>query len=345
MNVEVLVAPGEFASREIPRPDPTPHEVLIEVAAVAICGSDLAAYQGRHPAILPPTVLGHEFSGRIASVGSQVAGFADGDPVCVDPTFGCGNCRHCKRGRANICDSYTVMGRRLSFPGAMAGFVSVPADHVYRLPPNVDLEAAALVQPLSVGYHAAVHRGRVQKDAVILIAGGGAVGMGILMAAKEAGAIAIVTDMIESRRVLARELGADIAVDPASEDLAGVVAGATDGYGVDIAFEAVGGSSDQVLLQLINLTSRGGTTVVVGLKTDQARIPVKEMKYTEKTITGSQAHPDSFSEVIERIGDGRFQAGRLISHRLPFVKVADAFDILDGQRDGVMKIILTPGRP
>lgn len=342
MTVEILTAPGRFETGEIPRPTIAADEVLVEVAAVAICGSDLSAFRGTHPAITPPTVLGHEFSGTVVALGRDVSGLKPGDRVCIDPTFGCGRCRLCLRGRANICPHYTVMGRHLGFPGGLAGLVGVRSDHVYRLPDVVDLASAALVQPLAVGFHAAAHRAGVSDGDVVLIAGAGAIGLAVLMTAKEYGASVIVSDPVPARRLLAEELGADTLVDPVADDLAAVVAEMTGGYGVDVAFEAVGGTDDALIRLLIGLTARGGTTVVLGLKTDLARVPMKDIKYAEKTVTGSSAHPDSFPAVIERIADGRFPASRLITHRLPFSRVAEALALLDSRSGGAMKIVLEP---
>jgi len=342
LNVQVLTRPGHFETGQIPTPTPQPGEVLVKAAAVSICGSDLAAFRGTHPTIRPPTIIGHEFSGVVAELGPGVADLEVGDRVCVDPTFGCGKCKHCMNGRPNICSQYRVMGRTLTFPGAMAGLVRVPSDHVYRLPRELDFEVAALVQPLAVSYHAAIHRGGISPNDTVLIAGAGAIGMGILMAAKEVGAKVLVTDLVPSRLDLAVELGADRVLNPLADNLANAVSVETEGYGVDLAFEAVGGTSDAVFFELVNLTSRGGTVVVVGLKTDEARVPIKHVKYTEKTITGSSANPGSFPAVIERIRSGRYAANRLISHRLPFVDVAQAFELLDHPHAEVMKVILRP---
>lgn len=341
MRVMKLAEPGRFEPATIEPPAPMEGRVLIDVRAVALCGSDLAAYRGTHPAIRPPTVLGHEFAGVVVDTGGS-ADLANGDRVCVDPTFGCGVCRLCRSGRSNICRQYTVMGRTLEFPGGMAGRVSVPPDHVHPLPDGVAVETGALVQPVSVGYHAAVDRGAVSDGTVVLVAGAGAIGASIVMASVAAGARVIVVDIVESRLRLAAELGAGVIVNARAEDLADVVAAETSGFGVDVALEASGARDDELLRSLIRATARGGTVVVVGAKGDRMAIQIGDIKYGEKTITGSQAHPQTFPRVIAGIESGALPADRLISHRFPFSAVADAFDLLDRGDGHVMKVVLAP---
>lgn len=342
MRATALVAVRQFGALELPHPVYGPDEVLIRVEAVAICGSDLTAYVGGHTRIRLPTVLGHEFAGHIEAVGSDVVDWSPGDRVCAEPTFGCGTCRFCLAGRPNICPQYTVMGLNLDRPGAMAGLVAVPQSHLHRLPADMPIEWGAIVQPLSVSYHAAVHRGVVAQGESVLIMGAGPIGLGILLAAKAAGARVTVSDVVPYRLEAATELGADLVVDVASESLAEAVNGFTDGLGVDVVYEAVGGRNDQILLDAVRATIPGGRVVVVGLKMPEARIPVSELKFQEKAVIGSQAHPHTFASVIEELTSGRYPAERLITHRIAFADAPHAFELLEGRADEVIKVVLTP---
>lgn len=344
--LESRLAPGLIAVREFGpllahARQPLDGDVVVDVDAVAICGSDLLGYLGRHPRIRPPTILGHELAGTVRWRGPDVERVEPGDLVAVDPTFGCGTCRFCTQGRWNICEDYVVLGETDDLPGGMAGTVVVPADHVHRLPAGVDAMAGAVVQPIAVAYHAVVHRGRVEAGETVVVIGGGPIGLGALMAVVHAGARTIVVDTLEYRLELARSLGADLTINADDDDVVAAVASATDGYGADVVFEAVGGGQDHLFAQGLACTSRGGRLVIIGLKSPRAEFDLGSLKWGEKTVLGSQAHPDSFPDVIERIGSGAFPADRLISHRVPWDEIAGAFQLLEERADGVVKVVLT----
>jgi threonine dehydrogenase-like Zn-dependent dehydrogenase len=344
-----LAGPRQLEYTHLARPTPGPGEVLVQVAAVSICGSDLSGYLGSHPRIRPPTILGHELSGRIAELGPGVEGtdvLAVGDRVCVDPTFGCGWCRHCQRGRKNVCREYWVLGESEARPGAFAGSVAVPAGNVHRLPDGVSDELGAIVQPLAVASHAVRHRAGVVADEVVLVLGAGAIGLGIMLAARGLGARTVVTDVRADRLRRATALGADAVVDAAGDpaEVERTVLDATDGYGADASFEAIGGTDPRPLARLVTLTARGGRIVVVGMKLSQGALPIADLKWGEKAILGSQAHPDSFPAVLAQLADGSLPAGPLVTHRFPWDQAPAAFDLLERGADGIVKAVVTaPG--
>jgi len=340
-----LAAPRRLEYTRLARPVPGPGEVLVQVAAVSICGSDLSGYLGSHPRIRPPTILGHELSGRIAELGpgAEGVGPAVGDRVCVDPTFGCGRCRHCRRGRKNICRDYWVLGESEARPGAFAGWVAVPTGHVHRLPDAVSDELGAIVQPLAVASHAVRHRAGVEPGEVVLILGAGAIGLGIMLTARGLGARAVVIDVRADRLRRATALGADVVVDAAGDpaEVERAVLDATDGYGADASFEAIGGNDPRPLARLVELTARGGRIVVVGMKLPHGELPIADLKWGEKAIMGSQAHPDSFPAVLARLADGSLPAGPLVTHRFAWDQAPAAFDLLERGADGIVKAVVS----
>jgi threonine dehydrogenase-like Zn-dependent dehydrogenase len=342
MRVLALVAPRTFAEIDIADPNPAPDDVVIRVEMVSICGSDLTGYLGNHPRIRPPTVLGHELSGVVEWAGSTVSLLAVGDRVAVDPTSGCGTCRYCRAGRHNICLGYLVMGESTAHPGGMAGRVAVRQDRAFRLPEGVSFAAGAIAQPLSVATHAVRDRAAVRSGETVLIIGAGPIGLGILLAARAAGARTIISDPLRARLDTAYALGADIVVQPGEEDLAAAVREATGGSGADATFEAVGGSGDALLQQAFELTCRGGRIVVVGLKIPEARIPLDELKWGEKILMGSQAHPDTMPEVVARIASGAYPADLMVTHRFAWDHADEAFALLADRTPGVVKIVLHP---
>ena len=344
MQVARLVEPGRFAMGALPRPVPGPGQVLVRVEVVSICGSDLGAYLGRHPRIVAPAILGHEFAGVVEEVGPDVTSHAVGDRGAVEPTVSCRRCRYCLRGNENICPSYRVIGEDDTLPGAMSGLVAVAADHVHPIPPEVSFEEAALVQPLAIGLHAVRDRARLAAGETILIVGAGPIGLAILVAAKDAGARILISDTLPYRLEQALALGADRAIDAGREDVAAIAREETEGYGVDAAFEAVGGTTDGAFATAYDATARGGRVVVLGsFKEPSVPLRIGDMKYGEIEIRGSQAHPFSFRDVIAGIAAGRIPAAKLITHRLPLSRVGDAFRLLEDRAEGVQKVVLTPG--
>jgi threonine dehydrogenase-like Zn-dependent dehydrogenase len=338
-----LIEPGRFEFVEIARPTAGPGEVLVRVEAVSICGSDLGAYLGRHPRIVAPAILGHEFAGVVEELGPGVTGAAIGQRVAVHPTIGCRTCRYCLRGAENICASYRVIGEDDSLPGAMAGHVRVAVDHLHAIPDNVSFEEAALVQPLGIGLHAVRDRGRIAAGETILIVGAGPIGLAILIAATEAGARVLISDTLPYRLEQARAFGASLAIDATTEDVAAVARAETDGYGVDAAFEAVGGTTDEAFATAYDATARGGRVVVLGsFKAPTVPLRIGDMKYAEIDIRGSQAHPFVFDDVIASIAAGRTPARELITHRFALTDVGAAFELLAARAERVQKIVLLP---
>ena len=343
MRAARLVAPGRIDVVEVPRPVPGPGEVLIKVAANSLCGSDLSAFRGLHPRIRPPTVLGHEFAGTVAEVGPQVENVTLGMRVCAEPNLACGRCRYCRRRQPNICLDYQVVGEEEGLGGACAEYVRIPADQLYHLPDRVSFEEGALVQPLSISYHAVRDRADLAEGELALILGAGPIGLGVLLAAKSFGARAIVADLLDYRLELARGLGADVVVNSGVEDLDAVVQDESDGYGVHVAFEAVGGGQSATLDQAVRLTERGGRVIVLGSFSSNA-VPLRavDFKFRELDVRGSQGHPNTFRPTLDLIALGALPAHRLITHRLPLERIGEAFRLLETKDEAVGKVIVQP---
>jgi threonine dehydrogenase-like Zn-dependent dehydrogenase len=337
-----LSAPRTFDRVSIVRRTLGPSEVRVRVEAVSICGSDLQGYLGTHPRIKPPTILGHELSGIVIEAGSKVVAATVGSRVAVDPTSGCGSCRHCLAGRWNVCDDYIVLGEGEALPGGLAGEVIVQADRVFTLAEHLDWDIGAIAQPLSVAMHAIRDRARVEPGEVVLVFGGGPIGIGAMLAAHAYGGRTVIVDVIPERLRLARAMGASITIDAsAAADVDRAVLEATGGVGADVVIEAIGGPNAEIFGQALRLTARGGRLVVVGLKTPSVAFDLGSVKWGEKSIIGSQAHPDTFPEVLARLADETLPAAPMITHRFDWDHVAEAFALLESRADGVMKVVLT----
>lgn len=298
---------------DVPEPIPGPGQVKIQNAFAGICGSDLHVYYSPEAAGLDldhphpvtgatlPQILGHEFSGTIVELGEGVTNVNTGDRVAVWPVYYCGECPACAKGLYNACAKIGFHGLS-SDGGGMAEYTTVPAEKVHVLPENVDLRMGALVEPMSVSWHA-VSRSHVEAGQTALIAGAGPIGIGVWFALKARGIEQVlVSEPSAERRATIAALGATV-VDPVNEDLAAAVAAVSDGRGVDVAFDAAG-AGPAVTSSLASLTP-GGRVVVVAIHERTMDFLPTQLVMAETEIAGALAYlPADFDEVIAAMARG-----------------------------------------
>lgn len=210
MKALVFTAPHTFEYRDVPRPEPAPDEVLVEVKACAICGSDVHGSSGENGRRIPPLVMGHEASGTIAQLGEAVQGWAVGDRVTFDSTEYCGHCWFCTHGMHNLCAQRRIVGvacTEYRKNGAMAQYIAVKARTLYALPPTVSFEQGCLVEPFAVGMHAVLRSGLAAGQTAAVI-GDGTIGLMTLIAAKSQGAQVCISGHHARPMQLAAQLGA-----------------------------------------------------------------------------------------------------------------------------------------
>src|SRR3954452_23291228 len=250
---------------EMPKPQIGPDDVLVRVRACGICGSDVHGLDGRTGRRIPPLVMGHEAAGEVVGCGANVTDLHPGDRVTFDSTVYCGRCFFCARGEVNLCDNREVLGvspgpyRR---HGAFAEYVAVPRRIMYKLPDNLTYEQAALIEAVSVGVHAVNLTPIVLGDTAVVI-GCGMIGLATLQAAKHAGAArVIVVDPDDSRLALARDLGANVTLNPKSVNAVDEIRGLTEGRGAAVAIECVGAT--EPIKTALDCVRKGGAVTLVG---------------------------------------------------------------------------------
>lgn len=334
---------------EVAEPRPGPGEVLVEVAACGLCGSDLHEYlhgpvyipRTPHPltGVVPPVTLGHEFAGRVAEVGPQVAGLRPGDRVAVNPCLTCGTCRWCRSGRPNHCARLGTLG--LSRDGALAPLVAVPAGSCHVLPPGVSDEAGAMVEPLAVAIHAR-RRAALRGGERVAILGAGPIGLLVLQVARAHGAAwVVVLEPREGRRRLAQLLGADAVVDPAAADPARTVDELTGGARADAVFECVGSAA--AVQTAVRTAGKGGRVVLVGLTPEPVSVNALQLLAHEKAIVGSSAYVDEFPEAIALLATNGVHVEPLITGRVAVDRsVEDGLEALLQPETPHVKILVTP---
>ena len=334
MRAIELVGIREMAETSIPDPAPGPGQAVVRTEAIGICGSDLAAFQGHHPRMVPPLVLGHEFAGEIVAVGPEVSDDLMARRVAVDPVVSCGVCQACLEGRHNICDTYRVLGCRPDLPGAFAEMVLVDADKTWELPDDCSYLTGALIQPLAVSHHAVVDRAGVEAADEVLILGAGPVGLGALMLAMAQGATTTVVDIDPYRLEVARRMGAhEILTADEAEDTAGRAR---------VVLECAGGTQSSTLALATAWCRPGGRIVIVGNFTEGTEgVDPVAIKVKELDVLGSQAYADSYDPLLEMIRSRRIAPIRMVSHALPLDNPSAGLELLDDVHSDKAKVVMT----
>ena len=340
MDAFVYYGVRDIRREKRPRPELTRDGVIVRVARVGVCGSDIHYFMDGHVGnSVPraPYILGHEISGDIVEVGSEVKGFAPGDRVIIEPTITCGFCVHCRRGRYNLCLHNRTLGSASATPhpdGGFADFVGVPARNCFRLPEGVTHQEGALVEPLAVGTHAVNLAGGVGGKRV-LITGAGTIGQTVLANCRAMGAVKVaVTDISDFTRSFALAHGADTALNPQSltfdqemKDFGG------DGF--DIVFEASGAVG--ALQQGLEYARRGATIVQIGTLPEKVTLALNNFMSKEIRLVGSFRYANVFDVDLEMISNRRFALNDLVTHVFPFDETLKAIEIAIG-RNEVMKV-------
>lgn len=336
---------------EVPEPFPGKGEVKIKVKCCGICGTDFAEY-AEGPILVPakrphpltgkqtPVTLGHEFSGEIVELGSEVTGFAVGERVTVNPLLVCHDCYWCKWGRYNECAKLATLG--LGADGGFAEYVIAPTYGCYKLPPEVSYEMGAVCEVLSVLVRACKRGGVLPGDSVAII-GAGPVGLLALQVAKASGAGKVfVSEPIPKRREIAKKLGATAVYDPQEVDVGKEIAKLTDGLRADVTIDCVGNAAS--LETALRVSRRAGRIVLVGIPTKPIEFRFDRLLFPEKDLIPVQGFVDEFPAAISLLVDGRVKIDPLITARIKLDDVIEkGFKVLDSeQRAEHFKILVSP---
>ena len=338
MKALVYEGPRQMRIHDYPECSPLSGEVKIKVAYCGICGSDLHGYTGASGRKIPPMVMGHEFSGVIAEIGEGVTQFKVGDRVSVLPVEYCGECEFCKEGSVNICKNRRNLGV-LDVDGAMTEYICVKEKLVYRLPDQVSLEEGALLEPLSVAFHA-VRKAQPVQGKNVLIAGTGTIGLLIVMLMKEAGAKAIiVTDLNDTRLKLAQKFGAQLAINPAKQDLEQCLVEAGIRDHIHLGVECVGATP--TCQQTITYVKTQGRIIWVGNAAKMVNIDMQKIVTQELSIQGTYAFTDNdFTGALHLLEGKKIPASEIITGIVPLEKATETFDALVSGDNPNIKVLV-----
>lgn len=324
---------------EVPRPSPKEDEVLVQVEACGICGTDLHFYQWVEHArwITLPRVLGHELVGRVVEKGSRVKGIEVGQRVVTETWGGCGVCYYCRLGRFNSCQNQFRIGQHSD--GGMASYLTIPAVSIFPIPDSIGTAEATLLEPLGVGLHA-LERCSLKPGDDVAILGPGPIGLLATQLVKQSGAALILVAGLQedAQRLSFAEKWGGIPVNVSKENLRGRIMKMTAGRGVDIVLETSGGKG--ALDAAVQITKPGGQVAVIGLGTP-GKFDFNQMVHKEITLYGCwRRQPSTWYRTINLLKEGRVQISDVVTHQLPLRNAEEGFKALLERR--AIKVLLFP---
>lgn len=323
MKEVVITGPKQYEVREVPVPHPGDGEVLIQMKAAGVCGSDVHQFLGENPNAVFPRVPGHENAGVIVAVGKDVKNIKVGDRVVVDLVVACGECPQCKKGRRNVCR--TVKARGSAIDGGWREYFAVPEHEVYLLPQDMPFKDAALIEPFAIGGHCTTRAG-IQGGESVLVLGSGTIGAVILQTLKLKGCRVICADINDASLARAKEYGADAIVNTKTENLKDAVQKFTDGAGVDVIFDSACYPGSLTAVLEMGIPANGATIVPMGFCTAQEGITQAMINTRELSIIGTRMSCNQFQPTIERFAKHEYQLDGMVSHYIPFSQVGQVFE-------------------
>lgn len=354
MQAVVVHGPRDYRLEEWKVPQPGPGEVLVRVKSVGICASDLKCYTGapffwgdahRAGYCQPPVIPGHEFVGEVVALGEgadQKYGLAIGDLTISEQIVPCGHCRFCKRGQYWMCQTGPVYGFRQSAFGAMAEYMLFPSTAInYKVPDTVPIQYAPFIEPLACSIHA-VNRGDIQFEDVVVIAGAGPLGLGMIAAAHlKHPRLLVVLDMDDRRLQVAQACGADLTLNPRKVDVVDEVLKLTEGYGCDVYIEATGHPA--AVEQGLRMVRKLGTFVEFSVMREPVTTDWTIIGDTkELNIHGAHLGPYCYPVAMDMIAKGLLPMDQIITHRLPLSSFQAGIDLVEAG-DRSIKVTLVPG--
>jgi L-iditol 2-dehydrogenase len=334
MRAAILQRQGEMTLETLPIPHPGADQVLVKVAAVGVCGSDVHYYEhGRIGDYIVdhPLILGHELSGTITAVGADVDPSRIGQRVAVEPQRPCRTCPQCRAGRYNLCPDIQFYATP-PINGAFAEYVTIQSDFAYDIPDNISDEAAALIEPLSVGIWACQRAG-ITPGSRVLIAGAGPIGIIAAQAARAFGATEIhITDINEDRLAVALEHGATHTHNARTDSV--------EGLDVDAFIDASG--APQAVRSGIKAVGPAGRVILVGLGADDVELPISYIQNREIWLSGVFRYTNTWPLAISLISSGKVDLDILVTGQFALADAEDA--LLAGKQSGQLKAIVYPGR-
>ena len=335
MKAAYYVGNKSFAIEEIAPKEPDADEVQVAVAYCGVCGTDMHVYHGAMDArVGNHRIIGHEMSGTVSAVGSSVSNFAVGDNVVIRPLVACGTCPACERGHAHICHNLKFLG--LDTDGAFQQKWTVPAHTVHKLPADLPLDHAALIEPLAVACHD-VRRAGLKAGEDVLVIGGGPIGMLVAMVAKHAGGNVTLSEVNPYRLKMAQAQGFT-ALDPKETNVAEAVVAATGDKGADVVFEVSGTQAG--VDTMTDAAAVRARIVMVAIHPQKPTIDLFRFFWRELDLLGARVYePEDYEEAIRLLTSSAINCAAMITDVSGLDDIGQAFASLDGNAQAMKSLI------
>jgi L-iditol 2-dehydrogenase len=328
--------------REVPDPEiKKDTDVLVKMSAVGVCGSDIHYYTSGKigsQVVEFPFTLGHESAGVVEAVGAGVTRFKPGDRIAVDPAMSCYACQQCKAGRPHTCLNLSFLGCPGQAEGSISEYLVMPEASCFALEDRTSLEVGALSEPLTIGVYACRLAGEM-SGARVGVLGAGPIGLSVTLPALSLGASNVyITDKIDKRLEVARKAGVAWTGNPDTEDVVAAVSD-TEPHGLDYVFECCG--QQEAVDQAVEMLAPGGKLIMVGIpEVDRLSFTMDRMRRKEICFQNVRRQNDCTQLTIDMIESGCIDGEFMITHRFPFEKTKEAFDLVTNYEDGVVKAMI-----
>ncbi len=342
MKALVLEEYNRFVYKDVVKPVANDDEVLVEIKAAGICGSDVHGKDGSTGRRIPPIIMGHEASGVIIETGKNVTGWNIGDRVTFDSTIYKLDDWYTRKGHYNLSDNRMVLGvscNEFRRNGAFAQYITIPGHILYRIPNNVSFEQAAMVEPVAVALHA-INLSGVKINDTAVVFGSGLIGLFIIRLLKQAGCNVIAVDVLQEKLDMAKNSGASVILNANTDNVPLEIRKLTQNRGADFAFEAVGISA--TIKSAIESLRKGATLILVGNLSPSVELPLQKVVTQEITVRGSCAINGEYPAVLDLISKGEISVDSMISVVAPLAEGALYFDKLYKKEQGLLKVLLKP---
>lgn len=340
MKQAIMLRPGEIIYQDVPVSSVAPGQIKVKMLKIGVCGSDIHVWHGKHPYTSYPVVQGHEISARVVETGPEVTQFKTGDLVTIQPQVVCGQCYPCTHGLYNDCLELKVMGFQTT--GMASEYFVVDAAKALRLPDDMSDEHGAMIEPLAVACHAVTRFGLVEGKKAVVI-GGGSIGNLVAQTLKARGADQVLLSEVSAYRLATAAKCGIATVNPKEKSLSEAINDEFGSDGADVIFECIG--SPATISESVNIARKGSTIIVVGVVPEPCPINMGYVQDHELCLIGSAMYRiEDYQAAIRLVARNLIEFDALITHRVPFSKYADAYRLIEEQKDKAMKVMIEMDR-
>lgn len=337
MKQQVMTEPKKIIFQEVEVPEVKENDVKIRIENIGVCGSDIHVYHGQHPFTKYPVTQGHEVSGEIVEVGSNVKDLKPGMAVTIEPQVTCGHCHPCKNGKYNLCEELKVMGFQTT--GTASEYFVCDKKYVTPLPEGLSFEEGAMIEPLAVAVHAVKQMGDIQNKDVVVI-GAGPIGNLVAQTAKGLGAKKVmITDVSDLRLKKAKECGIDFCINTKEKDFNEAMIEVFGPDKADVIYDCAG--NNITMNQAILSARKGSVIVLVAVFAGMATVDLAVLNDHELDLKTSMMYRhEDYEEAMDLVNKKKVLLQPLISKKVPFEKYLDAYQYIDENRESTMKVII-----